>query len=101
MKYIGFYEMDQEDKYKVFDIDDKLGEEYNADPEKWKQKYGNVVFGPYFLGMEPKGMTVFEFDDPIQMINIERAFWPYKKWMFVPLLDVEKVKESYKRSKSE
>jgi hypothetical protein len=74
MKYVGFYKMDQEDKHKVFEIDDQLNVKYNRDPEKWQKKYGKVFDGPFFLGMEPKGMTLFEFDDPMQMINVERAF---------------------------
>ena len=100
MKYVGFYEMDQDDKYKVFELDDKIGAEQEKDPEKWHKKYGKCL-GAYFLGMESKGMAMFEFDEPMQMINMERVFWPYKRWKFVPLLDVEMVKESYKKSKEE
>jgi hypothetical protein len=36
-----------------------------------------------------------------QIINVERAFWPIKRWRFVPLLDVEMVKESYRRSRED
>lgn len=55
--------------------DGKLEEEYNRDPEKWQEKYGKFLIA-YFLGMEPKGFGLFEFDKPEQMINMERVYWP-------------------------
>ena len=59
------------------------------------------MLGGILTRNEPKGMVLFEFDDPMQMINMERGFWPYKRWRFVPLLDVEMVKESYRRSRED
>jgi hypothetical protein len=101
LKYIGFYEMNQEDKYQVFELDEKLIAEYRQDKEKWEKKYGKVFEGPYFLGMEPKGITLFEFETQEQMINMERAYWPIKRWRFVPLIEVDKVKEIYMKKKEE
>jgi hypothetical protein len=46
--------------------------------------------------MAPEGFTIFEFDDPQQMINLDIAFWPYKKFKFVPLFDHDQVIDSYK-----
>ena len=53
MKYVGFYEMNQEDKYNVFELDHKVGEEYRKDPDKWQKKYGKFL-GAYFLRKELK-----------------------------------------------
>jgi len=51
--------------------------------------------------MEPKGLAIFEFDTQEQMINVERAYWPIKGWRFVPLLEINKVKEVYRKKKEE
>lgn len=51
--------------------------------------------------MEPKGITLFEFETQEQMINMERAYWPYKRWQFIPLIEVDKVKEIYMKKKKE
>jgi hypothetical protein len=49
--------------------------------------------------MEPKGFAIFEFDSPEQMINMERAYWPIKKWKFIPLFEINKVKGIYMKNK--
>jgi hypothetical protein len=51
--------------------------------------------------MEPKGLALFEFDTQEQMIDMERAYWPIKRWRFVPLLEINKVKEVYRKKKEE
>jgi hypothetical protein len=63
LKYIGFWEYEPENIYKMFELDDKLGEEYKKDLEAWQKKYGKFM-GAYWLGMEPKGFGLFEFDSP-------------------------------------
>jgi len=100
LKYVGFWEYDPEKIYEMFKLDDKLGEELRRDPEKWQKKYGKFIDG-YWLGMEPKGFALFEFDTQEQMINMERAYWPIKRWRFVPLLEINKVKEVYRKKKEE
>jgi hypothetical protein len=100
LKYIGFWEYEPENIYKMFELDDKLGEEYRRDLGAWQKKYGKFM-GAYWMGMEPKGFALFEFDTQEQMINMERAYWPIKKWRFVPLLEIEKVKEIYRKKVKE
>lgn len=93
MKYIGFWEYDRKDIYKIIELGRKLSES-EQDSEKWKKKYGKFIEG-YWLGMEPRGFSIFEFDDPQQMINLDAAYWPYKKFKFVPLFDHDQVIETY------
>jgi len=95
VKYIGFWEYDRKDIYKVFDIEKELMPLYENDPEGWRKKYGKFIEG-YWLGMEPKGFSIFEFDEPQQMINLDVAYWPYKKFKFVPLFGHDQVIETYK-----
>ena len=95
MKYIGFWEYEPENIYKMLELGGELEEEYEKDPPSWEKKYGKFL-GAYWLGMEPKGFGLFDFDEPEQMINMERAFWPYKKFKFVPIFEEEKVKEIYR-----
>jgi hypothetical protein len=33
------------------------------------------------------------------MINMERAYWPIKKWKFVPIFEAEKVKGTYLKNR--
>ena len=100
MKYIGFWEYEPENIFEMFELDDKLGEEYRRDLETWQKKYGKFM-GAYWLGMEPKGFGLFEFETQEQMINMERAYWPIKRWRFVSLIEVDKVKEIYMKKKEE
>jgi hypothetical protein len=100
LKYIGFWEYEPENIYEMFELDDKLGEEYRRDLETWQKKYGKFM-GAYWLGMEPKSFGLFEFETQEQMINMERAYWPIKRWRFVPLIEVDKVKEIYMKKKEE
>ncbi len=95
MKYIAFWEYDRKDIYKIFELESKLSPEFENDPEAWRKKYGKFIES-YWLGMEPKGFTIFEFDNPQQMINLDIAFWPHKKFKFVPLFDHDQVIDSYK-----
>jgi len=94
MKYIGFWEYEPEKIYNIFELGSKLEEEYGKDPASWEKKYGKFL-GAYWLGMEPKGFGLFDFDVPEQMINVERAFWPYKKFKFVPIFEEDEVKKVY------
>lgn len=100
MKYIGFWEYDRKDIYKVFETEEKLMPKYESDPARWRRKYGKFIEG-YWLGMEPKGFSIFEFDNPQQMINLDVAFWPHKKFKFVPLFDHDQVIEAYKEKQKE
>jgi hypothetical protein len=100
LKYVGFWEYEPENAYKMFDLDKKMGEEYRRDTAKWQEKYGKFL-GAYFLGMEPRGMSLFEFDKPEQMVNMERAYWPYKKWRFTTLIETGKVQEIYWKKQTE
>jgi len=98
MKYIGFWEYEPKNIYKLFELGAVMEEEYKNDSATWEKKYGKFS-GAYWLGMEPKGFGLFDFDSVEQMVNMERAFWPYKKFRFVPLIDEETVKKIYYEKK--
>ena len=100
MRYVGFWEYEPENIYKMFELDDKIEEEYAADKESWYRKYGKFIEA-YWLGMEPKGFTIMDFDSEKQMVNLERAYWPIKKWKFVPLFTSAQVKGVYLKKKEE
>ena len=47
----------------------------------------------------PKGFTIYEVDDPQQIVNLEVAFSPIKKSKFVPIFEHKSVVETYEREK--
>jgi hypothetical protein len=49
--------------------------------------------------MEPKGFTIYEVDDPQQIVNLEVAFSPIKKSKFVPIFEHKSVVETYEKEK--
>jgi hypothetical protein len=96
VKYIAYWEYEPKDLYKCMECDSKFNEELQKDPEKTRIKYGRVIEA-YWLGMEPKGFTIVELENGEQMANIERLFWPYKRWSFVPLVESKVVKGVYRK----
>ncbi len=97
MKYIWFWEYEQKDTLKMFEMNSKVGFEREKHPEKYPKK----IFDAHWLGMEPKGFTIYDVDDPQQIINLEVAFSPVKKSKFVPLFDHKSVVDTYIREKKD
>ena len=58
-----------------------------------------MIFGAHWLGMEPKGFTIYEVNDPQQIVNLEVAFSPIKKPKFVPIFEHKSVVETYETEK--
>ena len=45
--------------------------------------------------MEHKGLTIFEVEDPQQLVNLAADFFPEKKSKFIPIFEKKMVKETY------
>ena len=90
MKYICFW------KFKPEDFD-KIIEKYKQrmeDIEKVPDKFPKILFGPYSLGGEWKGFTVYDAK-PEQITNLVLHYMPEEKMKFVPIFDGAKVIELY------
>jgi hypothetical protein len=90
MKYICFWEFKPEDF-------DKMIEKYKQameDREKVPDKFPKILFGPYSLGGEWKGFTVYDAT-PEQMTNLALHYMPEEKLKFVPIVDSKKAIELY------
>ena len=90
MKCICFWEFEPEDF-------DKIIEKYKQameDREKFPDKFPKILFGPYSLGGEWKGFTVYDAT-PEQMTNLALHYMPEEKLKFVPIFDSKKALELY------
>jgi len=54
-----------------------------------------VLFKAHWLGMENRGFTIYETDNPQQLVNLAAKFFPEKKSSFVSIFDKPMVKDSY------
>ena len=90
MKCICFWEFEPEDF-------DKMVEKYKQameDREKFPDKFPTILFGPYSLGGEWKGFTVYDAT-PEQMTNLALHYMPEEKLKFIPIFDPKKAIELY------
>ena len=95
MKYIWFWEYNSEDMFEMFEKDGDIALEREKEPDK----YPKTIFKPHWLGMENKGFTIYEADDPQQLVNMAAKFFPEKKSEFVPIFEKSMVKEAYIKMK--
>lgn len=94
MKYICFWEFKPEDF-------DNIIEKYRQameDREKIPDKFPKILFGPYSIGGEWKGFTVYDAT-PEQMTNLALHYMPEEKLKFIPILDSKKALELYLKMK--
>jgi len=94
-KFIGFWEYNLEDAEKVVEKFKKM----TAMREKGAEKYPKLVFGPYHIGGESKGFTIFETDSHEHLTNTTIHYMPEMKWKFMPIHESSKVAELYLKSK--
>jgi hypothetical protein len=95
LKFIGFWEYALEDTDKVLEKFMKM----TAEREKGSEKYPKLIFGPYHIGGESKGFTIFETDNIDQLTNTTIHYIPEMKWKFVPIHESSKTAELYLKSK--
>ncbi len=92
MKYIAFWEMKPEDAPKVFAKFQKkmeLGTETLFGPGL------KTLFGPYHIGMETKGFTVMETDNPAELANYSSYYLPEMKTKIYPITDSKEMVASW------
>jgi hypothetical protein len=94
MKYICFWEFEPED----FDTIIKKYKQRMGDREKFPEKFPKILFGPYSLGGEWKGFTVYDAT-PEQMINLVLHYTPEEKMKFVPIFNGAKIIERWEKMK--
>jgi muconolactone delta-isomerase len=92
MKFIGFWEYNLQDVDKVLEKFKKM----TAEREKGTEKYPKLIFGPYHMGGESKGFTLFETDDMDQLTNTTIHYMPEMKWRFVGIQESSKTAELYR-----
>jgi len=95
MKYIGFWEFCPGDLDKAIAKNNQV----IADRKTGSKKFGTMIFGPFGLGGEMKGFTVYEVDNYEQLINISLHYAPVMTWKFVPILETGKVIELWEKMK--
>jgi hypothetical protein len=64
------------------------------DREKIPDEFPKVFFGPYSLGVEREGFTLYDAI-PEQMTNLALHYMPEGKLKFAPILDSKKALELY------
>ncbi|MFB0557622.1 MAG: DUF3303 domain-containing protein [Candidatus Bathyarchaeia archaeon] len=81
MKYIAFWEFCPEDAEKV--------------AEKWeKRKYKlKTLFPPHSMSGEPKGFTIFESDDEVEIMRYIQHYSPEMRIKVVPIFESSKAVE--------
>jgi hypothetical protein len=95
MRFIWYWEYNQREALKMFEVNRRVGEDRKKHPDK----YPKLIFGAHWLGMEPKGFTIYEVDNSQQIVNLEVAFSPIKKSKFVPIFEHKSVVETYEKEK--
>jgi hypothetical protein len=95
VKYIKFWELREEDLDEGIQVWGKYLEESKRTPEK----YPTYVFPPHGLGKINKGISVMEADNEEQLINYIIALTPPFKIKFEPLLDSNKIVETFLKVK--
>jgi hypothetical protein len=95
VKFIGFWEYNLEDVDKVLEKFMTMTKER----EKGSEKFPKMIYGPYFIGGESKGFTIFETDNPDQLTNTTIHYMPEMRWRFAPIHEASRTAELYLRSK--
>ena len=95
MKFIGFWELCPDDLDKVIEKTLYVMKERQSG----SKKYGTAIYGPYAMGGEYKGFTVFEFENDEQMVNITLHYGPELRWKFVNIVENTKVIEHWQKMK--
>ena len=90
MKCICFWEFEPEDFDKIIEKYKQAMEDRANVPDKFPK----ILFGPYSLGGEWKGFTVYDAT-PEQMTNLALHYMPEEKVKFVPTFDSKKAIERY------
>lgn len=92
MKYIAFWEMKPEDTPKVFA---KFQKRISPGVETLFGAGLKTIFGPYHVGMETKGFTVLETDNPEELANFSNYYLPELPMKIYPITDSKDMVASW------
>ncbi len=84
MKYIAFWEMKPEDVDRVFA---KFRKKIEVGTEKLFGPGLKTLFGPYHIGLETRGFTVLETDNPAELVNYSSYYLPELPMKILPIVD--------------
>ena len=96
LKFIGFFEYDPKDADEVVERFRRATAERAAGRH---EDFPKVVSGPYAIGGEPKGFTIYETDNIDAITKISVYYTPVLKMKFLPIHESTRVAELYLQSK--
>lgn len=91
MKFIGFWDFSFKDLDRIL----KKSQQSSSQRYEHPDRYPDIISGPYLIGGEAKGLTVYEVDDPKQLINVSLHYSPEIRFKFMPIFDTEIVAELF------
>jgi hypothetical protein len=89
LKFVGFWEFNFEDLDKIM----KKSQQSNSQRDERLNRYPQIILGPFLLGGEAKGLTVYEVEDPKQLMNVSLHYAPEIRFRFVPIFETEIIAE--------
>jgi len=95
VKFIGFWEYCPEDTEKVI----QKFRQMTIEREKGTEKFAKLIFGPFGMGGETKGFSVYETDDMDKLTNISAFYMHEMKFKFIPIQESSKAAELYLKVK--
>jgi len=89
MKYVGFWEFDPG----ALDEIVRKSELSSKERERLPGKYPEILLGPYIIGEESRGFTVYEVEDPVQLENVADHYSPEMRYEFKPIMETTEYAE--------
>jgi hypothetical protein len=97
MLFIVFFEYSAENIQKVIE---KFGQLTVEREELTREgRIPKLVFGPYHFNGQAKGFSVYETDDPDQLMNFAIFYLPEMTIKWVPLIESRKAAELWMKMK--
>ena len=94
MKFVWYWEYDDDKTEEVIEMFKKA----MTQREKGAAEVPKMIFGPFQHIGESKGFTVFETDDPEELMYTAAHYVPFLRGSFVPLLENVKGVEIWKKT---
>jgi hypothetical protein len=91
LKFVGFWEFSFEDLDKILQKSQQSASQRDGHPNR----YPDIIFGPFLIGGEAKGLTVYEVYDPKQLMNVSLHYAPEIRFKFMPIFETEIVAELF------
>ena len=91
MKFVGFWDFSFKDLDKILEKSQQSSSQRGEHPN-W---YPDIIFGPFLIGGEAKGFTIYEVDDPKQLMNVSLHYAPEMRFKFMPIFETELVADLF------